>query len=61
MPQLEQIVETMQDGSNHPDFRLWLSSKPQLKFPITLLQTSLKIAFEQPKVSTSIKNDLHNY
>lgn len=40
----------MQDGKTHPEFRLLLSSKPDPKFPITLLQTSMKVSTEQPRV-----------
>lgn len=51
MPELDKIIETMQDGKAHQDFRLWLSSKPHQKFPITILQTAIKLSFEQPKVN----------
>jgi len=51
MPQLDKIIEIMQDGNTHPDFKLWLSSKPHPKFPITLLQTAIKVSSEQPKVN----------
>jgi len=52
MPQLDKIIEIMQDGKAHPDFKLWLSSKPHPKFPIALLQTAIKVSTEQPKVNT---------
>lgn len=52
MPQLEKIIEIMQDGKAHPDFRLWLSSRPHPKFSITILQTAIKLSSEQPKVNT---------
>ncbi|CAI6360698.1 unnamed protein product [Macrosiphum euphorbiae] len=55
MPQLDKIIEIMQDGNTHPDFKLWLSSKPHPKFPITLLQTAIKVSSEQPK---NIKSSL---
>ncbi|XP_060835340.1 dynein axonemal heavy chain 2-like [Rhopalosiphum padi] len=55
MPQLEKVIENMQDGKAHPDFKLWLSSKPHSKFPINLLQTAIKISTEQPK---NIKSSL---
>ncbi|VVC43185.1 Dynein heavy chain, domain-2,Dynein heavy chain domain,Dynein heavy chain, domain-1,Dynein heavy chain, P- [Cinara cedri] len=59
MPQLEKIIEMILSSNNHPDFRLWLSSKPHPKFPITLLQIALKVSIEQPK---SLKNNmLHIY
>lgn len=41
----------MQNNQIHPDFRLWLSSKPHPKFPINLLQTAVKVSIGQPKVN----------
>jgi len=50
MPQLDKIVDVMQDGKSHPDFRLWLSSNPNPEFPIALLQSAIKMTTEPPKV-----------
>jgi len=50
MPQLDKIVDVMQDGKSHPDFRLWLSSNPNPDFPIALLQSAIKMTTEPPKV-----------
>lgn len=52
MPQLEQIVKTIEDNGKltHPDFRLWLSSKPYATFPTTLLENSIKVSTEESKV-----------
>jgi len=55
MPQLDKIIETIKDGKTHPDFRLWLSSKPYPKFPTTLLQNAIKVSIEQPKVRNKFK------
>lgn len=51
MPELEKIIETFLDPEQtpHPDFRLWLSSNPHPKFPITILQRSRKITTEPPE------------
>ncbi|XP_026819508.1 dynein heavy chain 2, axonemal-like [Rhopalosiphum maidis] len=49
MPQLDKIVDVMQDGKSHPDFRLWLSSNPNPDFPIALLQSAIKMTTEPPK------------
>jgi len=56
MPQLDKIIENMQDGKAHPDFKLWLSSNPHPKFPIKLLQTAIKVSTEQPKVNFNFKS-----
>lgn len=50
MPQLDKIVDIMQDGKTHPDFRLWLSSDPNPNFPIAILQSAIKMTTEPPKV-----------
>jgi len=52
MPELENMVETYcsdPQRAPHPDFRLWLSSNPHPKFPITILQRGLKMTTEPPK------------
>lgn len=51
MPVLEQLIENYCSGKSrtpHKNFRLWLSCKPHPKFPITILQRSLKITNEPP-------------
>lgn len=50
LPELEKMVERFAIGEQpHPNFRLWLSSDPHPKFPISLLQSSIKITTEPPK------------
>ena len=36
-------------GDIHDNFRLWLSSAPHPKFPISILQKSVKVTSEPPK------------
>eukprot|EP01022_Parablepharisma_sp_SALTPOND_P028499 TRINITY_DN71064_c2_g1_i1.p1 TRINITY_DN71064_c2_g1~~TRINITY_DN71064_c2_g1_i1.p1 ORF type:complete len:4083 (+),score=665.19 TRINITY_DN71064_c2_g1_i1:2435-14683(+) len=47
MPQLELIVENISD-TVHKDFRLWLSSFVCDKFPVSVLQNSVKMTVEPP-------------
>ncbi|XP_071165421.1 dynein axonemal heavy chain 2-like [Mytilus edulis] len=51
MPHLHKIIEQFQTQKPepHPEFRLWLSSSPHPDFPITILQTGLKMTTEPPK------------
>jgi len=50
MPQLDKLIEQLQVEEPHPDFRLWLSSSPHPKFPISILQSGIKMTTEPPKV-----------
>lgn len=43
---LEKMLNGMKDP--HPDFRLWLTTDPTDKFPLGILQRSLKIVTEPP-------------
>ncbi|XP_047524724.1 dynein axonemal heavy chain 6 [Pieris napi] len=51
MLSLEIIVALMSGESTgpHPDFRLYLSSMPTPKFPVSVLQNSVKVTNEPPK------------
>ncbi|CAH0716150.1 unnamed protein product, partial [Brenthis ino] len=50
MLSLEVLVANMSsDQTLHPDFRLYLSSMPTPKFPVSVLQNSVKVTNEPPK------------
>ncbi|XP_071789676.1 dynein axonemal heavy chain 6-like isoform X2 [Asterias amurensis] len=51
MPRLQTIVEGFSKPSADidPQFRLWLSSKPDPCFPVSILQTGMKMTVESPQ------------
>lgn len=49
MPALSKIVEMFEVDKPHEDFRLWLSSSPDPRFPIAILQAGIKMTTEPPK------------
>jgi len=55
LPTLEKIVANMSEELPHPAFRLWMSSDPSPKFPISLLQLCVKVTTEPPR---SLKSNM---
>lgn len=57
-PRILSLIEKSLDENQHQDFRLWLTSMPSDKFPVSLLQNGIKITNEPPRgiKSNMIKN-----
>ncbi|XP_014244414.1 dynein heavy chain 2, axonemal isoform X2 [Cimex lectularius] len=60
MPALDKLVEQLQNSDPHKDFRLWLSSSPHPDFPLSILQSSLKMTTEPPKGVKANMKRLYN-
>lgn len=49
MPELEKIQEAQDEGTMHPEYRLWLTSEPSKDFPVPVLQAGIKLTNEPPR------------
>jgi Dynein heavy chain region D6 P-loop domain len=58
LPELEKICENITQDSTHKEFRLWLTSMPCADFPVSVLQSSVKITNEPPIGNQSIRFNL---
>ena len=48
LKKLEKALEKIEASSPHKDFRLWMTTEPTDKFPLGILQRSLKVVTEPP-------------
>ncbi|CDQ98597.1 unnamed protein product, partial [Oncorhynchus mykiss] len=49
MPSMERLIENIDPDKVHRDFRLWLTSLPSNKFPVSILQNGSKMTIEPPR------------
>jgi len=62
MPKLEAIVEQYDPNLMHRDYRLWLTSLPSPKFPVSILQNSVKMTIEPPRgIKMNMKGSYNNF
>ena len=63
MPELEKLVarlRTEDESVLHGSFRLWLTSMPSPHFPVSVLQSGIKVTMESPKVFKVCSRGSHN-
>ena len=59
---MDELLNSILETENvHDDFRLWMTTEVHQKFPINLLQTSIKYTFEPPQgVKAGLKRTYSN-
>ena len=50
LPELERLCEGLAESGVHAGFRLWITTYPTDLFPAALLQNSVKMTTEPPRV-----------
>lgn len=60
LPELQKIIESLEDRQPHFSFRLWLSSNPTPSFPLGILQKGIKMTTEPPKGLKANLSRLYN-
>ncbi|KAJ1514588.1 Dynein heavy chain 1, axonemal [Coelomomyces lativittatus] len=48
MPTLDRFVDSITPDKVHRDFRVWMTSTPTPKFPVSILQNGVKLTIEPP-------------
>jgi len=62
MPTLEKMIEDLKHPVVHPDFRLFLTTASSPNFPISILQTGIKMTVETSgDVKQMMLNAYQNY
>ena len=61
MPALEEIQMDFNEAECHEDYRLYLTSMPDPNFPVSILQSGVKITNEPPKgIKANLKGTFNN-
>ena len=62
MPTLERLVENIDPTKVARDFRLWLTSMPSPKFPVSILQNGAKMTVEPPRgIKANLMEAYHGF
>ncbi|XP_055836500.1 dynein axonemal heavy chain 2 isoform X2 [Episyrphus balteatus] len=60
LPSLDKIIQMIQATKVNKKFRLWLSSDPHKDFPVSILQTGIKMTTEPPRGIKANMKRLYN-